>query len=88
MNIKNLIILKHPSMKARLCALSLAGMMTITMIGCSNSKSNRDPEEQGPAAITLENREGVHYLDGKASYVMHRVESLADNQKKRNLILR
>ena len=36
MNVNNLSILKN--IKTRLCALSLAGVMAVTMAGCSNSK--------------------------------------------------
>lgn len=83
MDIKNLNILKNSNVKTRLCALSLAGVMAVTMTGCSNSKSNNSSERQ--TAISIESTENITYLDGESPEI-YKVESL-NNGEKRGILL-
>ncbi len=75
MNVNNLSILKN--IKTRLCALSLAGVMAVTMAGCSNSKSNNSSERQKEITTS--------YIDSNSPEIAG-VETLI-NGEKRGIIL-
>ncbi|MBP3634973.1 MAG: hypothetical protein J6J17_00745 [Bacilli bacterium] len=85
MNIKNLNLLKKTSIRKRLCALSLASVMAVTAIGCSNSRSNNSSERQEQTTNSLERTENTTYLDGESPEI-YKVESLI-NGEKRGIIL-
>lgn len=76
MNVKNLKILKNSYIKPRLCALSLVGIMTVTMAGCSNSKSNDNSSKREETMNSFEyTEESNNYLDGN-------IVSLANGEKR------
>lgn len=80
MNIKNLNI-KKQVLKTKLCTLSLASIMTVTMTGCSNSRSNHNPKKQEqPSIETVEEEKNV-YLDSKSSEI-YSVTSLSNGEKR------
>ena len=82
MNIKNLNLLKKPSIRTRLCALSLASVIAATATGCSNSRSNSNLYGQEQNSISLESTEGTSiYLDGKSPEI-YRVDSLLNGEKR------
>lgn len=82
MNIKNLNLLKNPSIRTRLCALSLASVMAVTATGCSNSRSNNNLDGQEQNSISLESTEGTSiYLDEKSPEI-YSVVSLFNGEKR------
>lgn len=82
MNIKNLNLLKSPSIRKRLCALSLASVMVATATSCSNSSSNNNLDGQEQNSISLESTEETSiYLDEKSPEI-HSVVSLSNGEKR------
>lgn len=81
MIIKNLKVNNNSMIKARLCALSLAGGIAATMAGCSNSNNN-NPERQEQNLISIENTEEKNtFLDEKSPEI-YRVYSLTNGEKR------
>ena len=80
MSIRNLI--KNPSIKKRLCALSLASTMFVPATGCSNSRVNNNLDEKEQNPISLESAEETSiYLD-KYSPEIYSEVSLSNGEKR------
>lgn len=66
MNIKNLNVIKKPDTKSKLCALSLAGLFTLTMMGCGSS--NEATTKTSPNEITVEPSTNSTYVQYSPYY--------------------